>query len=247
MLFSTSLARRGLLAAIAVAAGFIAAPGSASATTVELVSLRCIATEEGGTDQVRLKVGVDTKGSGLIFSRKMRKGDTWNLNIKRTFKTMLHVTLQEDDRFFDDDLGYLGIKFNAAPGQRTFAFKRSGAHYVLTYNVASTSSYVLRILSIKAVKTQEGSDDLSVRYKADGSGQLRLAERRIKTGQTWTLNLSVPFNTRAEVRLLDNDLIWDDNFGGVAVTPASVSSAPKTLRRAQNNAVYIITYQVVKK
>lgn len=247
MLVSSFIARKGLLAAIAVAVGFVAAPAPASATTVELVSLRCVSTEESGTDQIRLKVGVDTKGSGLIFSHKMKKGDVWNLGIKRTFKTMLHITLQEDDRFFDDDLGYLGIKFNASPGTRTHTFKRSGAQYVLTYNVTSTSSYALKIISIKAVKTQEGTDDLSVRYKADGSGQLRLAEHRIKTGQTWNLNLSVPFNTKAEVRLLDNDLIWDDNFGGVVATPASVSSAPKTLRRAQNNAVYIITYQVVKK
>lgn len=240
------IARKALLPVLTLVLAVAAPAASLSAATVELVSIQCVKTQESGGDTVRLEVKKDNKNPTRIFTRKMRRNETWNVNQKFDFTTILDVRLREKDPIFNDDLGRVQIKFNASAGTRTYNAKLGGGHYILTYRVTSKATYALKLLSIKAVKTQEGTDELRVKYKADAGSALAFAKRPMKTGQIWALNKEIPFNARAEARLTDQDLIWDDNFGGISVTSAMVGGV-RVQPLNQGGARYEIRYQVVKK
>lgn len=241
--------RTGLAACLALGLGFFAAP-AADAATVQLLSLKAIKTEDHHRDELHMEIRADNKPE-IVLHRKMVKGETWILNRTINFNNLVRVRLLEHDQFWifsDDDV--LGtVLINKMPGLRQGFFSMDGAKYVLTYRVLG-EAYTLRILDLKAVKTQEFTgDEIRMRVTADKDAPIVL-NRVMKTGQVWHIHKDVDYDAKALVRLFDVDFDGDpaDPLGTLFVGPAGAGvPVVRTHNFVMGTARYTLTYQLLKK
>jgi len=106
---------------------------------LQLVSLKCIETEDWiGDDEPYLEIG----GGWAWGSDSMNDGETADLRGVKAFnlydRPVVDVTLYEFDSPDGDDwLGTVDVSVTqqAGRGLRSIEFKRDGAHYTLTYYI----------------------------------------------------------------------------------------------------------------
>lgn len=108
---------------------------------VELVSLRCIVTQEKDSDgdELRLHFQADGGKDNTIPRNGIKAGQTWAIGRKVQFFNQVRVRLVENDgfgiHFRDEDLGTRILK-TPSIGVATVEFTGHGARYVLTYRMS---------------------------------------------------------------------------------------------------------------
>jgi hypothetical protein len=100
--------------------------------TLELTSLDCVRKQDvSGSDEPRIKVDGDVVWNGV-----MNKGATRILSVKTSFTGSVAVELEEMNGTNAKQIGATAIiRDNGTPGSPV-AFKTSGAHYDLHFEVS---------------------------------------------------------------------------------------------------------------
>lgn len=104
---------------------------------VDLRHLKCLETEDWGSDECLLDVEVDGRQQPYL-RRSMNDGDVWRLDRHFSFDDRVVVRLLEEDfPDFDDVLGEVVVEGSPTDG-RTARLTGSGASYQLRYGVIQT-------------------------------------------------------------------------------------------------------------
>lgn len=116
---------------------------------VELVSLQCNKTEEGGIVSEYVEEVCVTIGGERVWGKDMRVGPAESiinqLRVLFTYKTQIELK-REDPRSPDDSFGRITVYASEVyGGDRTAMFKGNNRDYVLTYRIVDMSHLVAPI------------------------------------------------------------------------------------------------------
>jgi hypothetical protein len=222
-------------------------PG-ASAATITIQKVTCVKASESDGDELRMRISIDGK-SPFTLSRTMRTGNVWTLDRKMDFTARVQVRLDEHDPLSPDET--FGTNFTtAANGTGAWVFRGSGATYYVHYTVSGGNfGHILRLHSLKAVKTQESNgDDMFMKTYRDSGPAVRSGIKTMKPGQVWTLKTDLHFFKQAAVSFHEEDspLNPDEQLGGLTVGPTPTGGL-QTRTLSRNGMTYILTYEVIRK
>lgn len=245
-----AIIRRNLFTTLALVLGLV--PASASAATVELMSLRAIKVQESDGDEIQLRLSADN-GAETVLNRTMNTSQPWLISSTFSYSKSVRVRLLETDA--GTAVTILGnTVLTTKAGIYEAPFTLEGAHYVLVYLVVPTApaptppSYVLQLKWLQAVKTQEGGgDEILFKFSSDG-GKTNVLSRTMRTGNVWNINKDIPFVNKAPINIYDEDLAFDDLLGGKTFTPKDFNIAYQTaVFQNSDGTRYILSYRVLRK
>lgn len=110
---------------------------------------------------------------------------------------------------------------------------------------------VAKLLTLTCNATEDNSGDDEVLVKVFGGTRYGQASLAMNTGQTWDINLDVPFSkdSHVKVEVWDQDAGWwldpDDLLGVHHINAAQSGAGAKSAEFNSDGASYTLAYEVV--
>jgi len=104
----------------------------------------------------------------------------------------------------------------------------------------------LNLLGLTCVRTQEGKDEPYLKIFSDGEQSGEWGWERMEDGQTIHLDLSVNYDTRAEIQLWENDRRRDDLLGSLMLSRAYEGLGEFRSHIYRHRAHYYVTFEVTE-